>query len=88
MVLRGFQGFFECTISPGFVLVISSWYRTEEHASRQLFWQSANAGFGVVANLILYGIGSVQKSRPNFQAWRYMSYVRLRKYLRPPPYTT
>ncbi|KAK7513158.1 major facilitator superfamily domain-containing protein [Phyllosticta citriasiana] len=33
MVLRGLQGFFECTISPGFVLVISSWYRTEEHAT-------------------------------------------------------
>ncbi|KAK7550171.1 major facilitator superfamily domain-containing protein [Phyllosticta citricarpa] len=32
MVLRGLQGFFECTISPGFVLVISSWHRTEEHA--------------------------------------------------------
>jgi MFS family permease len=27
MVLRGMQGFFECTISPGFLLVIGNWYR-------------------------------------------------------------
>ena len=67
---------FKCCISPGFILVIGSWYTTREHASRSLVFQSANAGFGVIANLILYGIGSVQKSRPDFQAWRYMSYVR------------
>ena len=42
MAIRALQGFFECTISPGFVLVVGSWYRTDEHSSRSLFWQSAN----------------------------------------------
>ncbi|KAL1384748.1 major facilitator superfamily domain-containing protein [Phyllosticta capitalensis] len=73
MVLRGFQGFFECTISPGFVLVISSWYRTEEHASRQLFWQSANAGFGIIFSLCMYGIGSHAEKYGGLAAWRAIS---------------
>jgi ACS family allantoate permease-like MFS transporter len=52
MAIRALQGFFECTISPGFVLVVGSWYRTDEHSSRALFWQSANAGFGILASLV------------------------------------
>ncbi|KAI1500298.1 MFS general substrate transporter [Biscogniauxia marginata] len=75
ITLRALQGMFECCISPGFILVIGSWYTTREHASRSLVFQSANAGFGVISNLILYGIGTVQFHRgPEFQAWRYMSY--------------
>ncbi|KAK8152485.1 major facilitator superfamily domain-containing protein [Phyllosticta citrichinensis] len=73
MVLRGLQGFFECTISPGFVLVISSWYRTEEHASRQLFWQSANAGFGIIFSLCMYGIGQHAEKYGGLAAWRAIS---------------
>jgi hypothetical protein len=52
MAIRALQGFFECTISPGFVLVVGSWYRTDEHSSRSLFWQSANAGFNIIASLV------------------------------------
>ncbi|KAK7964292.1 major facilitator superfamily transporter [Apiospora saccharicola] len=59
---------------PGFILVIGSWYTTREHASRSLVFQSANAGFGVIAHLILYGIGTVQHQHPERQVWRYMSY--------------
>jgi MFS family permease len=75
ITLRGLQGFFECCISPGFILVIGSWYTTREHSSRSLVFQSANAGFGVISSLILYGIGSKQYQDPHFQPWRYMSYV-------------
>ncbi|KAK7912093.1 major facilitator superfamily transporter [Apiospora marii] len=74
IVLRALQGVFECCISPGFILVIGSWYTTREHASRSLVFQSANAGFGVIAHLILYGIGTVQHQHPERQVWRYMSY--------------
>lgn len=73
---------YQCCISPGFILVVGSWYTTREHASRSLVFQSANAGFGIIAHLILYGIGSLQYSRgPQFQAWRYMSYVGFALYL-------
>ncbi|KAL1868555.1 hypothetical protein VTK73DRAFT_3611 [Phialemonium thermophilum] len=74
LALRALQGMFECCISPGFILVVGSWYTTREHASRSLVFQSANAGFGVIASLILYGIGSVSYRKPGFESWRYMSY--------------
>jgi ACS family allantoate permease-like MFS transporter len=57
MAIHALQGFFECTISPGFILIIGTWYRREEHSSRALFWQSANAGFGIIADLVNYRIG-------------------------------
>ncbi|KAK0212608.1 MFS general substrate transporter [Desarmillaria ectypa] len=74
MTLRAFQGMFECCISPGFVLIVGSWYTRREHASRALVFQSANAGFAVIADLILYGIGTLEYSHPDVEAWRYMSY--------------
>lgn len=75
ITLRALQGMFECCISPGFILVIGSWYTTRENASRALVFQSANAGFGIISSLILYGIGSLEHARgPEFESWRYMSY--------------
>lgn len=73
MVIRALQGFFECTISPGFVLVVGSWYRSEEHASRSLFWQSANAGFNIIASLVMYGIGTYSKLNGGLAPWRAIS---------------
>lgn len=32
MVLRALQGLFECTISPSYLLIIGTWYKTSEHA--------------------------------------------------------
>lgn len=73
MVLRALQGLFECTISPGFVLVIGSWYKTDEHSSRSLFFQSANAGFGIIGNLSMYGIGQHAKEHGGLAPWRSIS---------------
>ncbi|KAG9663072.1 major facilitator superfamily transporter, partial [Aureobasidium melanogenum] len=74
IVLRALQGFFECCISPGFILVVGSWYKTREHASRSLVFQSANAGFGIISSLTLYGIGKRGAKDPNSEPWRWMSY--------------
>ncbi|EKD18366.1 uncharacterized protein L3040_006759 [Drepanopeziza brunnea f. sp. 'multigermtubi'] len=74
MVLRAMQGFFECTISPGFILVIGTWYKRDEHSSRSLFFQSANAGFGIIADLVMYGIGTHAERYPgSIAAWRCIS---------------
>ncbi|KAK5629101.1 hypothetical protein RRF57_004816 [Xylaria bambusicola] len=41
----------------------------------QGLFESANAGFGIIANLVLYGIGSsASQHGPDFQPWRYQSY--------------
>lgn len=74
IALRALQGAFECCISPGFILLVGSWYKTREHASRSLVFQSANAGFGVIAKLIMYGIGSATLGKEGHQPWRYISY--------------
>lgn len=61
------------TISPGFVLVTGAWYRREEHSNRALFWQSANAGFGIISSLVMYGIGDHAQRRGGLAAWRCIS---------------
>ncbi|TVY54036.1 putative transporter [Lachnellula cervina] len=73
MAIRALQGFFECTISPGFLLIIGNWYRTEEHAARALFWQSANAGFGIISDLVTYGIGQRAEEHGGLEPWRGIS---------------
>ncbi|OTB08317.1 hypothetical protein M426DRAFT_263587 [Hypoxylon sp. CI-4A] len=74
MVLRALQGVFECAVSPGFLLVVGTWYTTREHPSRALVFQCGFAGVATVTDLINYGIGTVSYSHPGFQAWRYMSF--------------
>ncbi|KAJ0328936.1 hypothetical protein COL5a_004730 [Colletotrichum fioriniae] len=75
IVLRALQGAFECCISPGFMLLVGTWYKTREHASRSLVFQSANAGFGVIASLIMYAIGASTQHKEGAQPWRYISFV-------------
>ncbi|KAI1376812.1 MFS general substrate transporter [Hypoxylon crocopeplum] len=74
VTLRALQGIFECCISPGFILVVGSWYTTREHPSRSLVFQSGFAGVGIVTDSVLYGIGEVSYRVPDFEAWRYMSF--------------
>ena len=76
VTLRALQGLFECSISPGFLLIIGSWYKTREHASRALVYQSGNAGFLMIINLIMYGLGKfAQDNGKEKKAWRYISFV-------------
>ncbi|GFZ45616.1 hypothetical protein JCM24511_03344 [Saitozyma sp. JCM 24511] len=71
MAMRFLQGMFECTISPGFNLLIANWYTTREHSSRSLVFTSANAGWGVVVDLTMYGIARAAAKNPGgFEAWR------------------
>jgi ACS family allantoate permease-like MFS transporter len=74
MVLRTLQGIFESAISPGFLLITGAWYTTQEHPQRALIWNTANAGFGIVASLSEYGIGKHVQDHPgSLAAWRAIS---------------
>ncbi|CAG9990539.1 unnamed protein product [Clonostachys byssicola] len=73
MALRALQGFFECNISPGFLLITGTWYRTKEHANRSLFWQSSQGFFTIVCNLMLYGIARYVTDNGSISAWRTIS---------------
>ncbi|KAL4907802.1 hypothetical protein BDW74DRAFT_166435 [Aspergillus multicolor] len=73
MALRALQGFFECNITPGFLLITGAWYRTDEHANRSLFWQSSQGFFSIVCNLILYGIARHVSKVGGIDPWRCIS---------------
>ena len=73
LVIRALQGFFESNISPGFLLITGSYYRSKEHASRSLFWQSSEGVFSIVANLMLYGIARHVDAVGGIAAWRCIS---------------
>ncbi|KAL2833327.1 major facilitator superfamily domain-containing protein [Aspergillus cavernicola] len=73
MALRALQGFFECNITPGFMLITGAWYRTEEHANRSLFWQSSQGFFSIICNLILYGIARHVTKVGGIDPWRCIS---------------
>jgi ACS family allantoate permease-like MFS transporter len=76
MALRAMQGLFECTISPGFLFIIGSWYKTEEHSSRALIFESAISGVLIFTSLMIYGIGTAAQHHGKAEsAWRYISYV-------------
>ncbi|EIM84644.1 MFS general substrate transporter [Stereum hirsutum FP-91666 SS1] len=74
MALRALQGAAECTISPAFVIIIASWYTRREHTMRFLIWASANAGFAIINDLCMYGIGRHAQSHGGLAAWKGISF--------------
>ncbi|KAK8038306.1 MFS transporter [Apiospora phragmitis] len=70
LALRALQGFFECNITPGFLLITGAWYRTTEHASRSLLWQTSQGLLSIVCNLILYGIARRVAAVGGIEPWR------------------
>lgn len=73
MALRALQGFFECTISPGFLYLTGMWYRTEEHASRALIWQASEYILTICTQLMMYGIAKHTEAHSGLAAWRAIS---------------
>ncbi|KAG7095022.1 hypothetical protein E1B28_005816 [Marasmius oreades] len=74
MTLRFLQGAFECTISPSFLLIIATWYKTREHTLRAIIWGTANAGFGIITNLCLYAIGNHALKNGGLAPWKGISF--------------
>ncbi|KAH8646920.1 putative vitamin H transporter [Xylariales sp. PMI_506] len=56
MVLRVMLGILESTMSPGFSLMTSMWYRRSEHAVRHSFWFAGNCVGSIFGALIAFGI--------------------------------
>ncbi|EOD46770.1 putative mfs multidrug protein [Neofusicoccum parvum UCRNP2] len=73
--LRCLQGLFECTISPAFLLITGSFYTAREHTMRAIIWGTANAGMGVLTELINYGIGRHAEAHAGgVAAWKGVSF--------------
>ncbi|KAH8668885.1 major facilitator superfamily domain-containing protein [Xylariales sp. PMI_506] len=73
MALRALQGFFECAISPGFLMITGLWYRTEEHANRALIWQASEYILSICTQLMQYGIAKHAAAYGGLAAWRSIS---------------
>ncbi len=71
MGFRFVQGALECVISPGFLIIISRWYTAREHSSRCLFFQSANSGWNIITDFVLFGLAKRQAAHPgSWPVWR------------------
>ncbi|TNY20536.1 MFS general substrate transporter [Rhodotorula diobovata] len=69
VVQRIFLGVLESSISPGFVLITSQWYKKSEQAARLGIWYSATGIFSAFSGIVNYGLGSASGS---FAPWKRM----------------
>jgi ACS family allantoate permease-like MFS transporter len=56
MAARFFLGVFESCLTPGFVLITSSWWKREEQPARIAVWFCANGVISIPSGFIFYGI--------------------------------
>ncbi|POY76536.1 hypothetical protein BMF94_0377 [Rhodotorula taiwanensis] len=62
VVQRVFLGVLESSVSPGFVMITTQWYKREEQAARLGIWYSATGIFSMFSGLVNYGLGSAHGS--------------------------
>lgn len=67
MVARLFLGCTEASLSPGFTLITSLWYRTSEQPLRHGIWFCGNALSMIFGNLIAVGILQIENG---LKAWQ------------------
>lgn len=68
LICRFLLGFFEATITPAFVLVISMWYRRDEQAGRMALWLAANGAATIICSPVAYGLSGLVN--PEIESWR------------------
>ncbi|KAI0204337.1 MFS general substrate transporter [Astrocystis sublimbata] len=74
IVLRIIQGALECIVSPAFLLIVGSWYKSREHAFRSVIWGTSNGGVSIITGVISYAIAEKSQTDPNgLAAWKGIS---------------
>ncbi|KAF9891356.1 hypothetical protein FE257_004212 [Aspergillus nanangensis] len=69
MVIRFFLGVTEASVSPGFSLLTSLWYRTSEQPLRHGIWFCGNSISLIIGNVIAVGILQIDGS---LKAWQWL----------------
>jgi ACS family allantoate permease-like MFS transporter len=72
--VRFLQGAFECSITPAFLLITSSFYPTRELPLRVIIWGTGSTSFGVISDLSLYGIGHAANKSHLIAPWKGISF--------------
>ncbi|CCG81506.1 putative MFS allantoate transporter [Taphrina deformans PYCC 5710] len=65
MLVRTFLGIFESTVTPGFVLITSQWYRRAEQPLRIGIWYSFNGWAQIFGGCVAYGVAKHVGSDPH-----------------------
>lgn len=65
MLVRVFLGMFEATVTPGFVLITSQWYRRQEQPLRIGVWYSFNGFAQIFGGAFAYGVATHVGEDPN-----------------------
>ncbi|KAI1338196.1 MFS general substrate transporter [Xylariaceae sp. FL0016] len=66
---RFLLGCFEAVVNPGFVLVLSMWWRHDEQPMRMVTYYCMNGIAGIFGGLLGYAIGHI---RSGLEAWQYI----------------
>lgn len=66
---RVFLGIFESSVTPGFVILSSQWYKKEEQFSRIAYWFSCNGAGALLGGGIAYGLAHHADSL-SIDSWR------------------
>lgn len=66
---RVFLGIFESSVTPGFVILSSQWYKKEEQFSRIAYWFSCNGAGALLGGGIAYGLAHHADSL-TIESWR------------------
>ncbi|KAF5245011.1 hypothetical protein FANTH_7479 [Fusarium anthophilum] len=70
LVVRFLLGVAEATITPGFMLLTSTWYTRDEMPTRVGIWFSGNSVGGLVASFLAFAVGHVDGS--SIRPWKWM----------------
>jgi hypothetical protein len=52
-MVRVLLGWFECAITPGFLLIVASWYKRSESTLRACLFFAMNTFFSIVFGVIM-----------------------------------
>ncbi|KAF7352775.1 CNF01220-like protein [Mycena venus] len=69
-VVRFLLGALESAITPGFLMMIASWYKRSEMTSRSLWWMSMNTVFSSFFGLVIYALAKHAQDSGGLAAWR------------------
>ncbi|KAL7411516.1 CNF01220-like protein [Mrakia frigida] len=70
MVVRALLGVFEATVTPGFILIVASWYKTDEMTTRSLGYYAMNTTFAAIFGLIIYGLADYTQDHGSIAGWK------------------
>ncbi|WVW83557.1 hypothetical protein I302_105578 [Kwoniella bestiolae CBS 10118] len=66
---RGILGFAESTVSPGFLIIVTAWYKREEQTVRVMLFFMMNSVFSLWVLMCCYGIGKASTGS-SLSPWR------------------